>query len=286
MSGDDVQYTYKATSDPNRRPYGFFTHSSTLDYGVNVQGSQVGVYGEALAASPGVRTSPNGTGVCGLGDNIGVIGQGDPNAPVPQPTDTRPTGVLGLGQVGVHGDSTGVAKGVGVEGSCDQGVGVQGASTGLGSRFGVFGQAQVSDLSDPFSPTFDLNTQTGVVGVGDVYGGAFVTTAQTDRNLDDPSLQYANIQLTPANVKDNGREFAAEQNTPPRTAPIAPDLPSLGQPGDILVVNQNGPGPQRVQVWVCLAAAPGGPPPVGALPSGAVWGRVSYDYIFVTQPEP
>ncbi len=54
---------------------GFYTHAARLAYGVNVQGTTAGVYGEALAHSPGNRSTPSGSGVCGLGDTVGVIGQ-------------------------------------------------------------------------------------------------------------------------------------------------------------------------------------------------------------------
>lgn len=76
---------------------GFVTEAARIKFGVNVQGTTAGVYAEALADSPGTRQAPNGTGICGWGDKIGVIGQGrlalglgDPD---PQPIDDRPTGV-------------------------------------------------------------------------------------------------------------------------------------------------------------------------------------------------
>jgi hypothetical protein len=300
MATDEVQYTYKATGHQPGRPRGFYTDSSQLDDGVNVQGNLVGVYGEALADSPGTRKAPNGTGVCGWGDNIGVIGQGRQAGglgdPDPQAIDDRPTGVLGLagapvlqppvhmeGVVGVRGD-TGASQGTGVHGT-SLAIGVRGGASNL---FGVFGQAQAAASSDPFSADFNPVANTGVLGIGDTYGGVFqVTGWQTPP---DPAIApappaFANIQLTSINLYDNQYRTDATPTPalPDIGLPIAPDLPLLGHPGDIIVVRQTGiyhvPEPV-VTVWVCTRAAPAGQG------FGATWSRVQFDCTYVTQPIP
>jgi streptogramin lyase len=55
-------------------PRAFQTRIANADYGVNVQGTVAGVYGESLEHSPDTRTAPRGTGVFGQGDTAGVIG--------------------------------------------------------------------------------------------------------------------------------------------------------------------------------------------------------------------
>ena len=309
MATDEVQYTYKATGHQPGRPRGFSTDSSEIDDGVNVQGNEVGIYGEALANSPGTRKAPNGTGVCGWGDSIGVIGQGRQalglGDPDPQAVDGRPTGVLGLagapilqpmaGVVGVRGDTGSASQGTGVHGT-SQGIGVWGGSTSL---FGVFGQAQVAaPLSDPFSADFSPVANTGVLGIGDKYGGVFQVTGWN--TLPDPStspapLTFANIQLTPVEMTVNPYNSVATPTPAPGSGEplIAPNLPLVGQPGDIVVVRSalpstpfapSGPPvfptPEVVSVWVCTSPAPFGQE------YGATWSRVNFDYTYVTQQMP
>jgi hypothetical protein len=59
--------------DPPKR--GFGTEATSLEYGVNVQGTRCGVYGESINVV--VRDSDiPGVGVCGTGETVGVYGQG------------------------------------------------------------------------------------------------------------------------------------------------------------------------------------------------------------------
>jgi hypothetical protein len=275
---------------------GFQTDASRIAYGVNVQGTTAGVYGESLANSPGSRQAPTGTGVCGLGDIVGVIGQGDPDGPVPTAPELQ-TGVMGLGgDIGVSGtgDSFGVqgqsffedaegSKGTGVQGTSNQGVGVWGVSSGdVGGQIppyiGVFGSAQFNS-SDPYPvANFDRNRATGVLGIGDNYGGAFQATPQLDP-FAGKSPTFANVQLTPIDLPDNP-ESAPATRFPPQKPPIAPDLPLVGQPGDMIMVNQTGRGVQGAQLWVCLR------PPPGSRPAGTLWARVTFDYLYETRPMP
>ena len=63
-------------------PYAGFSNQATNkpettnNYGVNVIGTECGVYGESLKNQSRRRTE-KGTGVCGKGDKCGVFGQGD-----------------------------------------------------------------------------------------------------------------------------------------------------------------------------------------------------------------
>lgn len=77
MSTDDVEYSYKATSHDTGRPYGFYTETTTLDYGANLRGNVCGVYAEALEKPNGVHGSSQDEsrpGVWGVGDHYGVYG--------------------------------------------------------------------------------------------------------------------------------------------------------------------------------------------------------------------
>jgi hypothetical protein len=242
-----------------------------------------------------------------LAYNVGVIGQGNPGGPVPSLDNSLlPMGVLGLGlgvvevggvevggvEVGVQGigPTFGVqgsslsedgSQSIGVQGSSVQGVGVWGTSSGdlsapipIDPYRGVLGSAQIN-ATLPFpidGGAFTNNLATGVIGVGDNYGGAFHATPQLDASLG-ISPSFANIQLTPIGLHDN-REGIDTRPFPPQKPAIAPALPLQGQPGDIIVVNPIDQGLEGVQVWICLLA----PPANGFL--SATWARVAFDYVY------
>jgi hypothetical protein len=269
---------------------GYWTDATRLNYGVNVQGNTAGVYAEALADSPGTRASPGGTGVCGWGDSIGVFGFGFQAGGLgssvgPQPLDSRPTGVWGMAAppigsasivqvVGVRGDCSGALQGTGVHGTSQVGIGVWGGSAG---SVGVFGQAQdPSAALDFYAANFAVTA--GVFGIGFNYGGVFRWGGpQPDdaNNMVTPP-NFANIQLTAVKLGDYPKKPTATPFVPPKTPPTPPDLPRNGQPGDILVVDQTGV--KDAQVWICLASAPQGKT------IGATWARVTFDFVFTTQP--
>jgi hypothetical protein len=132
-------------------------------YGVNVQGSECGVYGEggnvndtgrtpsfpANAALPGHNVKFVNTGVCGRGTAYGVFGEGDQRA-------------------GVYGRHS-VRKGAGV-----MGVGTKGAT-------GIIG-ASVAPDPDPssFQPNaIDSDSVVGVLGATNIHGGSGVMGLST-----------------------------------------------------------------------------------------------------------
>jgi hypothetical protein len=120
-------------------PIGFFTHSSTLSHGVDVQGNQVGVKGTCQGpVGDGVQGfgSGNFSGVAGFGGSTDGIGDG--------------TGVFGIGG--------------GTDGPGVRGIGAGGPNTSPGgintsSNVGVFGQG--GEGSTP-----GIGGGTGVVGIG------------------------------------------------------------------------------------------------------------------------
>ena len=112
-------------------------------YGVNVQGSECGVYGESRPGLPQgelgtTRTTVKGTGVCGIGANVGVSGEGtlagvrgvvkggsDKSGVVGSNFNDGP-GVAGFSHSSLIADSLGT--GIGVVGASNKGAGVVGLS--------------------------------------------------------------------------------------------------------------------------------------------------------------
>src|SRR5882762_7616412 len=83
---------------------------TTHTYGVNVIGTECGVYGEIGGSStnreaPVIDNDPIRTGVCGVGDNYGVFGKcmhhNDGRAGVRGETNESGSGVLGVAKSGV-----------------------------------------------------------------------------------------------------------------------------------------------------------------------------------------
>jgi hypothetical protein len=145
-------------------PTGFFTHSTSISIGVDVQGNQVGVKGTCQGpVGDGVQGfgSGNFSGVAGFGggtDGTGVVGFG---------AGQRGTGIRGIG---VHGPNTGPQEAAGVFGQGGpNSTGVIGQG-GSGEADGVrgFGSENFSGVAG-FGGSFD---GTGVVGFG---GGGFGT---------------------------------------------------------------------------------------------------------------
>jgi hypothetical protein len=180
---------------------GYYTQAARLNYGVNVQGTEVGVYGEALQNSPLNRAAPNGTGVCGLGDNAGVIGQSlpvmgvdanglvivpgatsppPPTSYVPAPPDSPPDVLepipalpLQYSGVGVSGFGTlvgALGQGFlfGVQGICQTSSYQQGGSVGTGvqglSDRGVGVSGVSTGVVDPFNGQVVVPAYIGVFG--------------------------------------------------------------------------------------------------------------------------
>src|SRR5215211_4413722 len=55
----------------------FSTNADDMTYGVNVQGSRCGVYGESVRVSAQRESSVDGVGVYGFGESFGVMGNGN-----------------------------------------------------------------------------------------------------------------------------------------------------------------------------------------------------------------
>lgn len=129
-------------------PYAAFStnrEGTDSPYGVNVQGTVCGVYGESLISSPLNRATPehySKIGVCGMGNDFGVYGAGN----------TR---------VGVYGESENGACGVYGKSLKTKSAGV----TGIGQI-----QRTVPDSSAPYGVrAVDAETvgSTGVIGAGE-----------------------------------------------------------------------------------------------------------------------
>ncbi|HSU14095.1 hypothetical protein [Longimicrobium sp.] len=106
-------------------------------YGVNVQGSVCGVYGECVNVSPGTsrETPERNTGVCGVGVDYGVFGRGFTTAGVHGENESSGFGVFGVGKdiaLGMAGinqvknpnpNARKIAVGTGIVGATEGGLG-------------------------------------------------------------------------------------------------------------------------------------------------------------------
>ena len=121
-------------------PTGFFTHSTSISIGVDVQGNQIGVRGSCQGpVGDGVQGfgSGNFSGVAGFGgadDGTGVVGFG---------SGVRGQGLRGIGAGGPNigaGEPAGI-YGHGARGGTGViGIGGDGPNTGAGEAAGVYGQ--------------------------------------------------------------------------------------------------------------------------------------------------
>lgn len=185
---------------------GFYTEADKLAYGVNVQGSACGVYGESVNESSG-RTAlfeDGGIGVEGFGERFGVFGNGNRGiAGVFGENNRGRSGVIGTaslhaagtGVVGLSlrslgnplstldsipdpadGDGTGVlgssGTGTGVKGSSSTGAGVSGHSV---SGPGVKGS---STTGDGVFGEINLPGKSGVAGSNHLGTGVFGSSMQ------------------------------------------------------------------------------------------------------------
>ncbi len=132
-------------------------------YGVNVQGSFCGVYGESTAGSDRTADVP-GVGVFGVGQNFGVFGKGSPDGGVAGIFGQHNRGGVGIfgavmrGGTGIIGANVGSlgnplrtladlgdpadGTGTGVFGTSGQGIGVRGSSR---EGNAVFGKSEEND---------------------------------------------------------------------------------------------------------------------------------------------
>ncbi|ANT39960.1 hypothetical protein P9Z39_22870 [Bacillus thuringiensis] len=136
----------------------FSTKTIKMEYGINVQGKQCGVYGEGFTNPSNDRFTPvPGIGVCGRGENFGVFGDGFQGivGVVGQHNRKNRAGVVGavkLGGLGVVGTSNASINptiydsfidpanglGTGIYGESEKGIGVYGISQERTGRGGVF----------------------------------------------------------------------------------------------------------------------------------------------------
>jgi len=235
---------------------GFYTDADKLDYGVNVQGHECGVYGESVdTPTPTNRkTIEDGTGVCGVGDNYGVFGKGITTAGVHGENEASGTGVFGValdvGAIGVAGISQ-VKKRRSKKKA--QGIGIVGA-TESGQGYGVVGLSVDSlTLTGPTSvPRPRLNDRTGMPEIGGVgsgigvFGGSGTGTGVYGQSSTGRGGTFEATQLA-AQV----RLVPAEQET------LTPQLPKNGKVGDMLMIrntakNVDGKTEDKCSLWLCI----------------------------------
>jgi len=167
-------------------PIGFFTRSTSLDFGVAVAGNLVGVKGECSGAiGDGVQGFGRGSfsGVAGFGGVAGPIGD-DGNGVFGIGGGISGSGVRGIG---AGAPNTAPPKSVGSVGVYGQGghgaPGVVGVSSPGSSSIGVHGVAENFDdwavVGDAHNGSFSI----GVLGRGTGFGGYFVGNVHVDGNL-------------------------------------------------------------------------------------------------------
>lgn len=170
-------------------------------YGVNVQGSQCGVYGESGLGTDSSRETPNhhaleNIGVCGVGLTTGVFGHGDQRAGVWGQHENSGAGVIGVGMKknngvfgvsqdpGNHKDDLGAGVGVKGASECVHGVGVMGLS--------------VKEFSNSDTPRAEVGNGGGIGVMGESGSGTGVMGNSNTGVGGVFTSNFAQIRLKPA----------------------------------------------------------------------------------------
>jgi hypothetical protein len=260
-------------------PFAGFSNASTDSletthtYGVNVIGTECGVYGESVNTPPPTdREKPSGAriGVCGVGDTHGVFGMGFEKAGVQgeNANATNGVGVFGLARDQNTNGVVGISKvAKPVEFPDARGAGVVGA-TECGGGFGVIGlSCFVNSLSDEATqiarPSIDDQgkvVDTGSLGGGiGVFGASGNGTGVYGYGKDFGTGVYG--------LSSNGRGGEFESMTLMAQVRLVPfkkkalfaqlPLPKNGKVGDMLMIrntaeNQDGQTEDRCSLWLCV----------------------------------
>lgn len=236
---------------------GFFGTDSV--YGVNVQGSKCGVYGESVSF-PTNRETPESTtmtGVCGIGNDYGVFGKGYTTAGVYGEIGEDGTGVAGV--VGIRKVSKDQSR------PTDNGSGIIGA-TEAGEGFGVVGLSVdtltlIGPATMPY-PKRDLigefvtggngsgtgvlgasGTGVGVLGDSDSGAGVIGRSARDKAPLTPDETGETGVYgkgktgVKGVGVAGRGGVFESDQLAQVNLTPLfnQPNLPCEGEVGDVLV---------------------------------------------------
>lgn len=244
---------------------GFYTKtdpSSAIDFGVNVVGNKIGVYGECIrdvnhqiGRDPGL----DGIGVFGIGDKFGIFGNGNPRGGLAGVAGIQTHGKVGVFGVSIPGDENhqgngivglslnhvdpiipfvsipdpATGSGTGVFGSSGKGSGVRGTSDeGKGGEFGSETGIGVKGFSNSGNGgEFRSETGIGVKGFskGD-RGGVF----ESDK-------KFAQVRLVPSDQRDG---------------PRPPELPKKGQVGDLMLIRSivriKEEDIDTCSLWLCI----------------------------------
>jgi hypothetical protein len=254
---------------------GFYTEADKLAYGVNVQGTKCGLYGESGNVPDDrdpaelFRTT---AGVFGVGNDYGVFGRGFTTAGVYGENTSSGTGVVGVAvdeSIGVAGIST--VKGLSNEGH--SGTGIVGATEG-GQGFGIVGLSLKSlDSAAPIivpKASIDekgqvafsqpLSTGIGVVGASGSGNGVV-------------GISDSAAGVVGKSTSGNGGVFSSDKGAPINLV-VQDKLPRDGTAGDLLLIN--GPvdpddpeGLQGAILHFCVRSSDPQDP--------AMWGRVAFN---------
>ena len=246
---------------------GFFTDAEKLSFGVNVQGNECGVYGESVNTTPQTnrRVPEDRIGVCGVGDNYGVLGKGITKAGVRGEKDSRGIGVFGV----AVGDAIGVAGISKVKNPRDKkkstGNGIVGATEG-GEGFGVVGLGL-----DSLEPTDEpelaprVRRDKGKFVFGQTLGGAIGVLGASGTGTGVHGLSSE----ARGGVFESG--VGAQVNLKPLFGKSVPSFD--GEAGDLVViVKEKEPTGEFAELWLCLRGKFHG--------ESAVWGKVEISTTF------
>ena len=234
-------------------------------YGVNVQGSRCGVFGESVNVSSGRDSTVEGVGVHGFGENFGVFGNGNRGiAGVFGQNNRGRTGVIGAamrGGTGVLGVSmSGLGNPLSTfealpDPATGSGVGVYGAS---GSGVGVFGASSsgpgVKGTSDEGAGG-EFSSSTGIGVEGNSFAGPGVHgVSQNDRG--------GVFQAGTSGRSSRDTQIVAQiRLVPLRQRTFFPQLPRKGKVGDLLLIRYPGrrilrSAPDECSLWLCIPKGP------------------------------
>lgn len=234
-----------------------------ITFGVNVRGKKCGVYGESVRRSrrnpPPPVSESDGLGVCGVGDSIGVMGDGGSIAGVfGQITEggSNAAGVMGIGQkdgiTGVIGVSTDPSRrGRGR----NRGIGVIGASDN-GSGFGVVGLSIESTDNSPIP----IHNTSEATGIGTGVMGASGSGNGVVGNSESGTGVVGSSKRGRGGVFQSGKNVAQIRLMPQKQKSITPKLPREGKVGDLILLRNPSPfssfvhrhSNETCSLWLCV----------------------------------
>ena len=232
-------------------------------YGVNVQGSFCGVYGESGPVSDRIADVP-GVGVFGSGQNFGVFGKGVPNGGIAGVFGQHNRGGVGIigaamrGGTGIVGTSVSSlgnpltllnaagGSGTGVFGKSGSGLGVHGVSE---SNTAVFGKS-----GSGFGVHGDSESNTAVFGKS---GSGIGAHGDSDGSTGVLGTSESGFGVHGRSDGGPGGVFESKNNAQIRLLPremASPEGQVAGAGGELLATTAAGVSGPLFRLWFCTRA--------------------------------